>query len=91
MQQKDEKTLFLSKAIGEVLKELREKKLGISINKVAHEYDLDVGNISRIENGSIETKVVTLWKISEALGLSLSDVIKLVEKKVSSDFHFYDD
>lgn len=91
MQHRDEKTKHLSKVIGEVIKELRENNLKASINKVAHEFELDVGNTSRIENGLIEAKVVTLWKISEALGLPLSELVKIVEQKVSSDFHFYED
>lgn len=90
MQQKDEKTIFLAKIIGEVVNELRTKKQKGSINKFAHEYDLDVGNTSRIENGLIDSKVVTLWKIAEALEMSLSELIKVVEKKLPKDFHFYD-
>lgn len=91
MQQSDEKTKHLSKIIGEVVKELREEKLKASINKVAHEYDLDVGNTSRIENGLIDVKVVTLWKISEAMGMPLSELIKTVEKRVTKDFHFFEE
>lgn len=90
MQQKDEKTLYLAKVIGEIVNELRVKKQKGSINKFAHEYDLDVGNTSRIENGLIDSKVVTLWKIAEALEMSLSELIKIVEEKVGKDFHFFD-
>lgn len=91
MQYKDEKSLLLSKTIGEVVKELREEKLKVSINKVAHEYGLDVGNTSRIENGLIEAKVITLWKISEALDIPLSELIKKIEQKMPKDFHFFED
>lgn len=91
MQQKDEKTLYLAKIIGEVLKELRTKKHKGSINKFAHEFDLDVGNTSRIENGKIDAKAVTLWKIAEALEIPLSEFMRLVEKKVSQDFHFFEE
>lgn len=91
MQQKDEKTLYLAKIIGEVVNELRIKKQKGSINKFAHEYDLDVGNTSRIENGLIDAKVVTLWKITEALEMPLSEFIKHVEKKVGRNFNFFED
>lgn len=91
MQQKDTKTKHLAKVIGEVVNELRIKKQKGSINKFAHEYDLDVGNTSRIENGLIDAKVVTLWKISEALEMPLSEFIKEVEKRVGEDFHFFDE
>lgn len=91
MQQKDNKTKHLAKVIGQVVNELRiEKKKG-SINQFAHEYDLDVGNTSRIENGLIDAKVVTLWKIAEALEMPLSEFIQAVEKKIESDFHFFDE
>lgn len=91
MQQKNEKTVYLSKIIGSVLKELREKVPNRSINNVAHEYGLDVGNTSRIENGLIEVKIVTLWKLAEAYNIPLSELIKLVEKKLPKEFHFFED
>lgn len=91
MQQKDEKTKYLVKVIGQVVKELRLEKDKGSINKFAHEYDLDVGNTSRIENGKIEPKIVMLWKIAEALGMPLSELIQRVESKITPDFNFYDE
>lgn len=91
MQQKDNKTKHLAKVIGQVVKELRVEKKKGSINQFAHEYDLDVGNTSRIENGLFDAKVVTLWKIAEALEMPLSELIQVVEKKIGADFHFFDE
>lgn len=91
MQYKDNKTVHLAEAIGQVVKELRLKKKNCSINQFAHEYDLDVGNISRTENGLIDSKVVTLWKIAEALEIKLSKLIQLVEAKLGKDFHLFDE
>lgn len=91
MQQKDNKTTHLAKTIGQVVKELRLEKEKGSINKFAHEYDLDVGNTSRIENGLIDAKVVTLWKISEALEIKLSELVQIIEEKLGDDFHFFDE
>ena len=91
MQQKDTKTTQLARVIGEVVNELRIKKEKGSINKFAHEYDLDVGNTSRIENGLIDAKVVTLWKIAEALKMPLSELIKQVEAKLGANFHFHEE
>ena len=90
MQQKDLKTALLAKMIGETIKELRIKNKRCSLNQFAHEYDLDVGNTSRVENGSIDIKTVTLWKIAEALNIKPSKLIKLVEKKLGEDFQFFD-
>lgn len=91
MQQKNNKTIHLAKIIGQVVNELRIQMDKGSINKFAHEYDLDVGNTSRIENGLIDAKVVTLWKIAEALEMPLSELIQQVETKLDSNFHFYDE
>ena len=91
MQQKNEQTQLLSKIIGSTLKELREKVPNRSINNVAHEYGLDVGNTSRIENGLIEVKVVTLWKLAEAYGITLSELIKLIESKLPKNFHLFEE
>jgi len=90
MQQKDQKTELFAQILGAIITELRLKK-GYSINQLAHEFDLDVGNTSRVEKGSIEVKFVTLWKISEAIGIKPSDLIKILENKLGDKFKFYDD
>ena len=90
MQQKCEKTKLLAKAVGQIIKELRLNK-NFSINRFAHEYELDVGNTSRVENGTIDIKLVTFWKISEALGISPTKLISLIEKKLGKEFHFFDE
>ncbi len=90
MQQKDEKTLQFANVVGSIITELRSDKK-LSINKFAHEYALDVGNTSRVEKGSIEVKLVTFWKIAEALEISPSKLLNLVEKRLGKNFHFYDE
>ena len=90
MQQKDEKTKQLAIKIGKIIKEYRLKNNKGSINQFAHEYDLDVGNTSRIENGLTDIKLVTLWRISEALGVKTSEIIKIVEKQLGENFIFYE-
>lgn len=90
MQQKNEKTLLFANTVGAIVTELRSDK-NLSINKFAHEYDLDVGNTSRVEKGTIEVKLVTFWKIAEALGISPSKLLKMVEKRLGKEFHFYEE
>jgi transcriptional regulator with XRE-family HTH domain len=90
MQHKDEKTLLFANTIGSVITELRLAK-NLSINKFAHEYELDVGNTSRIEKGSVDVKLVTFWKIAEALEISPSELLKIIENKLSKNFHFYEE
>ena len=90
MQQKDEKTILFANTVGSIIAELRSSK-NLSINKFAHEYGLDVGNTSRVEKGSIEVKLVTFWKIAEALEISPSKLLNLIEKRLGKDFHFYEE
>lgn len=91
MQQRNSKTILLSKTIGQILKEYRIEVAEKSINSVAHEYGLDVGNISRIENGVTEVKLVTLWKLADAYEIPLSVLIKKIEAALPKDFHLYEE
>lgn len=85
MQYKNEKTLQLIKMFGEIIEEKR-KELNKSQRMLAFEYDLDSGNLSRIESGLIDPKLTMLWRISEALGIKLSQLIKYLEAEVGSEF-----
>ena len=91
MQQRNSKTILLSKTIGQILKEYRIEVADKSINSVAHEYGLDVGNISRIENGVTEVKLVTLWKLADAYEIPLSVLIQKIEAALPKDFHLYEE
>ena len=37
-------------------------------------------HLAMIENGSIDAKIDTLWRISEALGIRFSELMKRVEE-----------
>ena len=87
MQYKNEKTLQLVKLLGKIIKENRIKLRDKSLNMFAYEYDLNPGNLSRIENGQIEAKITMLWRIAEALNIPLSQLIKQLEETLSSDFY----
>lgn len=86
MQYKSEKTLQLVNELGILVKENRLKKGKISLNTFAYEYDLNPGNLSRIENGQIEAKITMLWRIAEALQIPLSKLIKQLEDKLGKNF-----
>ena len=85
MQRNNENSFQLIKCLGGILKNIRTSK-GLSCTKLAYQYDIDKGNLSRIENGLIDCKFTTLWKISEALEIKLSDLIKILEKDLGKDF-----
>lgn len=85
MQYKNNKTLQLIKALGNVIKEERQTKAK-SQTMLAYEYELDSGNLCRVENGKIEAKISMLWRIAEALDIPLSSLIKKLEQKLGKDF-----
>ena len=90
MQYKNSKSLHLINVIGKVVKELRQANSKSSLNIFAYEYELTPGNLCRIENGKIEPKITMLWRIAEALGIPLSELIRRVENEVGSDFSIID-
>ncbi len=90
MQYKSNKTLQLSKKYGELINKLRTKsniKLHKSRLQFCYEYELDPGNLSRIEHGLIDPKLSMLWRIAEALEMPLSEIIKSLENELGDDFH----
>ena len=91
MQQKNPKVLQLNKEYGNIIRKLRETKLQKSCAKVADEYDLDRGNLNRMENGLIDSRLSNLWKVSEALGVKLSEIIKILETNMGDDFKLIDE
>ncbi len=90
MQRKNEKSLQLTKKLGEVIRETR-KEQKLSCTKFAYQFDIDKGNLNRIENGLIDCKFTTLWKISEAFNIKLSVLINILEKKMGKDFKIMDE
>ena len=90
MQKKDDKTLYIRKILGKTISELRKNK-NISGNKLTNKYELGSGNLSRIENAVIDCKVITLMRISEALGMKFSEFIIEFEKKLGDNFRLTDE
>ena len=86
----DKKKRILLKAIGKVVFEQR-KTLNKGINKFSFEYDIGNGLLSRLEKGSSDVKITTMWKLANAFNISVSDLMTIVEKKLPQNFNFYDD
>ncbi len=85
MQHKTDKTLQIRKILAETCRELRSN-IGVSCNRIEDEYDFSKGALNRIENCIVDCKFITVWKISEAMGLKLSDFVKILEEKLGDDF-----
>lgn len=88
--QEESKILKFKFAVGEVFNDLRIKNENISINKLAMEYEIDKGSLSKIERGVYDCRLSTAWRIAQANGVSFSDFAKLLEEKLGKDFTFID-
>jgi transcriptional regulator with XRE-family HTH domain len=65
----------LLKNFGTRLRELRLKK-DLSQEILAYEADIPISQIGRIERGEVNATLSTLKKIANALGISLSELVK---------------
>lgn len=61
---------------GNRMRELRKKK-GFSQEKLALDIDMDLTSINEIEKGHRSPKLITMYKIAQALGVSLSELVDL--------------
>ncbi len=84
---KDAQKIF--EVLAKVLKREREKQ-GKSQRLLADEFELQHSLICRLEKGANEPKFISLWSVAEALGMKLSDLIKLVEDEMPSGFSLLD-
>lgn len=87
MQHKNEKTKFFAKVVGETIRELRIDNCMGSINELNNKHGL---SLSRIENGLVDIKLVTLWKIANVLEIPPTKVFEAIKNKLPEDFDFFD-
>ena len=90
MQRKTSKSLYLRQVLGSTIRALREKK-DVTANKLANEYEIGSGNLSRIENAITDCKFVTLWRISAALGMNFSELASCIEDNLDEKFKLMDE
>lgn len=62
-----------------LIKEIAKEK-GITLNEIADKVGIAQPSISRIVNGHMNPTINTLEKISDALGVDISDLFKREEK-----------
>lgn len=84
----DKKTILL-KAIGKVVHEKR-KELNKGILLLSYEYDLSSNSLEKIEKGLRDAQISTIWKISNALGMSFDEFIKRVIEELPKNFMLID-
>lgn len=91
MQEESEKLIRFKQAIGEIFKEIRNTNSNISLSKLAYEYDIDKGSLSKLERGFYDCRLSTAWKIAEASGVKFSKFAELLEENLGSDFKLMDE
>lgn len=69
-------------AFGQVLRVLRKRR-ALSQEKLAHEAGLERNYVSLLELGRNSASIKTVFKLSEALTISVSDLMGLVEAKIN--------
>lgn len=71
----------LTQAFGRALREQRKKK-GLTQEKLGFEADLRRTFVSVLELGQQQPTLQTIFKLSQALGINPSELIKLVENQL---------
>lgn len=68
---------------GRIIRNLREKR-GLTQEILSGLAAVSRSHLAEIESGRTNANVETLWKISEALGMRCSDLIRAVEHAIES-------
>ena len=69
---------------GRIIRELREQR-GLTQEVLSGLAGVSRSHLAEIETGHTNANVETLWRISEALGMRMSDLIRLVEQKTTEE------
>ena len=67
---------------GRVIRKLRLRK-GLTQEVLSGLAGISRSHLAMIESGRVSPKVDTLWRIAEALGMKLSELMRLVEEDSS--------
>lgn len=73
------------KLLGNLVREKRSEA-NKSISLVSDEIDLSKSVWFEIENGNRDPQITTMWRISEALNIPLSEFIKEIENKIGTNY-----
>lgn len=84
MQHEKEK---LQNTLAKVIKTLRGKK---SISKISNEIGLSKSIWFEVEKGRKDVQFSTFWRIAEALNITPSELLKLIENDLNKNFTLID-
>lgn len=83
------KELLLS-VIGSLIREKRTaQNKGILL--FSYEYDISNSSIAMLEKGKRDVQITTLWKLANALGMSFSEFVMELERRLPPNFKLIDD
>lgn len=86
----DPKKQQLLNVIGDLIKEKRQlQNKGILL--FSYEYDISNSSIALLEKGKRDVQITTLWKLANAFGMSFSEFVTEVEKRLPKNFKLIDD
>lgn len=74
---------YNSKITGQIIGRLRAQQ-GLSQEVLSGLAGIARSHLAMIENGDKNANMNTLWRIAQALGLRLSELIRLVEEEISN-------
>lgn len=65
-------------ALGKAIRDVREKQ-GLTLEALAPQAGTTIGTLGQIERGKANPTWRTVWRIAEALGVSIADLAKVSE------------
>lgn len=69
---------------GRIIRKLREQR-GLTQEVLSGLAAVSRSHLAEIETGHTNANVETMWKISEALGMKMSDLIRMVEQTIERE------
>ena len=69
---------------GRIIRELREQR-GLTQEVLSGLAGLSRSHLAEIETGHTNANVETLWRLSEALGMRMSALIRMVEQAIEGE------
>lgn len=72
------------KIVGRIIRDIRQKR-GLTQEVLSGLAGISRSHLAEIESGRTKANVETLWKITEALEMNLSELIQMTERHVGQD------
>ena len=69
---------------GRIIREIREQQ-GLTQEVLSGLAAVSRSHLAEVETGHTNANVETLWKISEALGMRMSDLMRMVEQAIEGE------